>query len=162
DGDWVQFENLLIYVCAKRAPISKDIYTLPYNSATIFASLAGSPPTAAHAAKVREHVVLGQLTATDPYGLQWCEIGNPSNWPTPGTSDALAKEAGTQTLGARYGRIEAVRGGEKFGLVWQSGAVTRMTYVGGSTVYEFDTFDTKIGSGSAAYGAPVSDGNVWY
>lgn len=102
-------------------------------------------------ARVRDHLVVGNVnTGFDqlPYTVQWCAIGDFTDWPTPGTSEALAKEAGTQDLTSAFGAITGILGGEKFGIVVQQFGLTRMTYVGGSTVYEFDTYEKKVGSGA--------------
>lgn len=160
-GDFVLFGETVIYVSSARAAIKKDI-SAAYTFGAVFTALGGSPPIAMHAARIRDHLVLGQLKSSDPYGIRWSAIGNSADWPTPGTSDALAKEAGTQSLNSNYGRVEELRGGEKFGVIWQIGGLTRMTYVGGSTVYEFDTFEKKIGLGTTTSGSPVSDGTLWY
>jgi hypothetical protein len=141
--DFCQFDNLIIAASLARVPQSK---TLTAAVADDFATLAGSPPTGATIARVRDHVVIGNLT-TDAYAVRWSAIGDPTDWPTPLTSDALSKESGQQTHPIELGKITKVVGGEKFGLVFQQRGITRMTYVGGSKVYEFDTFEKTIGTG---------------
>lgn len=159
-GSFIQFGGDVIVVCGlTRAPVKK---TLSATEATLFTDLAGSPPIAFTGARVREHVVLGNLS-TDHYAVQWCAIGDHEDWPTPGTSDSLAKEAGIQSLPQDLGVVMAVLGGEKFGIILQQYGVTRMTYVGGSEVYEFDTFDRTYGAqGGAFFARPISDNKFWY
>lgn len=125
------------------------------STATVFSALGGSPPNARVGARIREHLVLGALVGASEYRVQWSAIGDPADWPTPGTSDALAKEAGEQDLPQAMGKIRALLGGEKFGIVAQEFGLTRMTYVGGSVVYEFDGYEKKYGAGaiSTALGA---------
>lgn len=132
---------------------------------TDFASVADSP-NCLFLARVRDHLVAARIT-TDIYSVQWSAIGDPTDWPTPGTADARAKQAGTQALREEFGVIRRIVGGEKFGLIFQTNAITRMTYVGGSAVYEFDTFERKRGAGGSAWAGegpiPVAtDGVVWY
>lgn len=143
--DFCQFDDLIIAVSLARVPQSK---TLTAAVGTAFADLAGSPPTGATIARVRDHVVIGNLS-TDPYSVQWGAIGDPETWPTPGTADARSKQAGTQALPIELGKITKVVGGEKFGLIFQQRGITRMTYVGGSAVFEFDTFERRAGTGYA-------------
>lgn len=156
-GDFLRFADDVIYVCSSRAPISKDLAAA---HATDFASLAGSPPTAKAGARIGQHVVLGQLS-TDPYAIQTSAFGDHEDWPTPGTADARSKQAITESLNSEFGVVQWVLGGEKFGIVMQEHAMTRMTYVGGSRVYEFDIYERSIGSGSQ-YARPATDGRLWY
>ena len=46
-------------------------------------------PNGLTCATVRDFVVVGGLS-TDRYAIQWCAIGDPTDWPTPGTDDARA------------------------------------------------------------------------
>jgi hypothetical protein len=120
-----------------------------------FAALAGSPPIAAAVARIRDHVVLGNLS-TNAYAVQWGEIGDPECWPTPLSSLALASEAGLQENPKELGVVTDLVGGEKFGLVFQVSGITRMTYVGGNLVYQFDTFERSRGTGFQSSAIMVS------
>lgn len=163
-GDFVRFNDDLVYVCASHEPLVKDLTT---SHATVFANLAGTPPTATSAARVRQHLVLGGL-GTDAYAIRTSAIGDHEDFPTPGTADARSKQAILESLNPQHGAVRWVLGGEKIGIVVQYKAMTRMTYVGGSTVYEFDTYEGGVGSDSSAgsvvsfYSRPVSDGRLWY
>jgi hypothetical protein len=158
-GDFIRFGDDVIYVCSARAPIFKD---LTASHATDFAALAGSPPTASCGARVRRHVVLGNLS-TDGYAVRTSAIGNHEDWPTPGTQDARSKQTITESLNPEFGFVKWVLGGEKFGIIVQDHALTRMTYVGGTSVFEFDTYERFAGSGySSFYSRPVTDGKLWY
>lgn len=74
------------------------------------------------------------------WDVRWCAIGDPTDWPTPGTADARAKQAGSQTLPNKFGRVTGIAGGDFYGYVFQERAITKMTYVGGDVVFNFDTF----------------------
>lgn len=146
-ADFCVFDNLLICGSRARAPQQKSIVAA---TGTALADLAGTPPTGATISRVRDHVVIGNLTTDSltAYAVQWGAIGDPEDWPTPGTADARSKQAGIQYFPAEYGQITKVVGGEKFGLVFQQRAVTRMTYIGGSNVFEFDLISQGIGTGA--------------
>jgi hypothetical protein len=122
--------------------------TLTAAVGTDFSALPGSPPNARVGARVRQHFVLGALVADNEAAVRWCDIGNPLSWSTPGSAAALAAEAGRQNLSGEYGRVRQILGGEKFGVVVQEFALTRMTYVGGSSVFEFDPYEVLNGSGA--------------
>jgi hypothetical protein len=158
-ANFFQFDDLVIMINAGMDPASKS---LTDSHATTFAALGGSPPKARCGATVRAHAVLGGLITTDPYAVRWSAIGDAEDWPTPGTADARSKQAGTETLDKQYGVVRAVLGGEKFGIVVQEFALTRMTYVGGRAVYEFDTYHRETGFGFGRYSPFVTDGALWY
>jgi hypothetical protein len=108
---------------------------------------------------VRDHLVLGHLTG-EPNAVQWNSIGVIGDWPTPGSAEALAEEAGKQYLPASLGGVMAVVGMEEFGLVFQDYGITRMTYQGGNTVFAFDTYDRHRGLMTRP--TPVVVGNLVY
>lgn len=126
-------------------------------AAANFATLSGTayptggrPAGARCIARVRKHLVLGYINTgfdTGPFSLWWPAIGSISDWPAGGTADALAKESGSEEMNGAFGQIVRIIGGEKFGIVVQERALTRMTYVGGSAVWEFDTYEKKRGGG---------------
>jgi hypothetical protein len=119
------------------------------SAATDFDDLSGNPPVASVVARIREHVILGALSG-DAYAFRFNSIGDPTSWPTPGTSTALATQAGRRELPHELGYIRDIVGGEKFGLVFQISGITRVTYTGGNTVWQVDTFERQIGTGHVA------------
>jgi hypothetical protein len=106
-----------------------------------------SAVSATTCATVNQFVVIGDSTA--PHNIRWCAIGDPTDWPTPATDDARAKQAGQQVLPSEYGRVTAIAGNDFFGYVFQEQAITKMVYVGGDIVFTFDTFE--IGRGCWEY-----------
>jgi hypothetical protein len=119
------------------------------SAATDFDDLGGNPPVASVVARIREHVILGALSG-DAYAFRFNAIGDPTSWPTPGTATALATQAGRRELPHELGVIRDIVGGEKFGLVFQISGITRVTYTGGNTVWQVDTFERQIGTGHVA------------
>lgn len=115
-------------------------------------STASAAPLATCAARVRDHLVVGGIWHTSDFriektAVQWSAIGDPLDWPTPDSAEALAKQSGKQYLPRQFGWVGKIVGSEKFGLIFQERAITRMTYVGGDVQYEFDTFETDEGCG---------------
>lgn len=151
-----QFGQYAIGACGNRT-IYKDLSGL---ISTAFVTLTGAP-IAWKGARIRDHAVL-MVLSTNAFALQWSAIGDPTSWPTPGTSASLAAQAGTQTLNTEFGLPLHIIGGEKFGLIFQESSITRMTYVGGSDVFEFDTFEKKYGLGQNSTGYPIYAEGVWY
>ena len=157
-GDFMRFGLDIVYVCESRAPVVKSLGS---SHATVFASLGGSPPTVATGARVRNHAVFGG-GVSNLYSIRTSAIGDHTDWPTPGSADARAKEAIQEDLNPEFGFVRRIVGGEKIGLIFQDSAITRMTYIGGSAVYEFDTFERIDGQGTRLYSRPTSDGTLWY
>jgi hypothetical protein len=156
-GHFFTYEGDVLFVCSARAAIKRAIASA---AGTDFSNLGGSPPIAICGAQVREHVVLGAPTG-DSYSVRWGAIGDHEDWPTPGTADARAKEAGTQALPQSLGIVRQVLGSEKIGIVMQEQGLTRMTYVGGSAVYAFDTFERRVGIGHTRLAFATTDGTIW-
>jgi hypothetical protein len=105
---------------------------------------------------VRDFVVVGGLSS-DRYGVQWCAIGDPTDWPTPGTDDARAKQAGSQTFPSKFGWVLGVAGNDFFMYVFQQNAITKGTYVGGDVVFSFDTFEEGRGLRTQGMMAEIDD-----
>ena len=95
-------------------------------------------------ATVRDFVIVGSLS-DDNFKIQWCAIGDGSDWPVPNTDDARAKQAGAQSFNPKFGYVTDIAGNDFYGYVFQERAITKMTYVGGDTVFSFDTFEEERG-----------------
>ncbi len=95
-------------------------------------------------ATARDFVVLGG-PANDRFAIQWCAIGDPTDWPVPGTDDARAKQAGKQTFPTKHGWVTGVAGNDFYMYIFQARAITKGTYVGGDVVWSFDTFEEDRG-----------------
>lgn len=92
---------------------------------------------------VGQFMLLSQ--AADEYTIQWCNIGDPTTWDTPGTDAARANQAGEQTLNPKFGVVTGITGDEFAGYVFQERAITKMTYVGGDVVFRFETIEEARG-----------------
>lgn len=93
--------------------------------------------------RVNQFIVIGLLS--NRYAIQWCAIGDATNWPTPNTDAARSVQAGTQVFSNEFGQITGIAGNDFYGYVFQERAVTKMTYVGGDVVFAFDTFEEGRG-----------------
>lgn len=137
DNPWsfVQFGQWVIATNGADAPQ----YFILDESAT-FAPLPGTegvnPPRMLLIAVVRDFVVGGVING-DAATLQWSGINNASEWrPSYGQSD--------YNIAATGGAITAIAGGE-YGLVFQEERITRMTYVAGNVIFQFDEISPNIG-----------------
>lgn len=139
---FAQYNDLVIAVSDAGVP-----QAVTNGSASNFANLAttGSAPVAQQIARVGQFVVLGDRNAAEPHSVQWPAINNPRNWPTPGSSTAIASQAGEQLLNSGFGTVNGIAGGDQYGIILQSAGITRMTYVGGSVVFQFDEISDGIG-----------------
>ncbi|NJN46758.1 MAG: hypothetical protein HC808_10090 [Candidatus Competibacteraceae bacterium] len=95
-------------------------------------------------ARVRDFAVLGGMN-TDRYSIRWSDINNPSSWSTPNTDAARAVQAGSQTFPTRFGFVTAISSNDFYGYVFQEKAITKMSYVGGDIVFNFDIFEEDRG-----------------
>lgn len=142
---FAQYDELVVATGANTTARTKIIGTTGSFSAL---ATSGAPPMASVVGVIGQFVILGDLDngTQIPHGVQWSSIDQPRNWPTPGSATAIASQSGMQELGQQYGKVQAIHGGDQFGVILQEGAVTRMTYVGPPAVFQFDTIDNRQGS----------------
>lgn len=115
-----------------------DLATLGTNKTS---NLAGSPPSAKTAAKVREFLVAGNTTESSidyRNRVRWSSFENPEAW-TAGTDQSDYQDL---TIG---GDVMRVVGGE-YGIIFQREGITRMTYVGSPLIFQFDPIDGAAGT----------------
>jgi hypothetical protein len=121
-------------------------------SGSNFGALAtvGTAPKARQIGIVGRHLVLGDtidgVNGTVPHRIQWSRIDVPTEWPVPNSADARAKQSGEQFMPSALGPVTGIAGNDQFGIVLQRSGVSRMTYVGGDLVYQFDVIDPTIGA----------------
>lgn len=106
-------------------------------SSTQFEALGGSPPSARHIAIVRDFVVFGNLTG-GANEVQWSGFNNSESW-TAGVNQSDTQEF------FDVGQVQAVVGGE-VGFVVCEQAISRMTYVGGDVIFQFDQLEYGRGT----------------
>lgn len=101
-------------------------------------------PGALSCATVRDFVVVGAL-ATDRYAIQWCALGDPTDWPVPASDDARSKQSGKQVFPTRFGWVTGIAGNDFYMYVFQEKSITKGVYVGGDVVWSFDIFEEDRG-----------------
>ena len=101
-------------------------------------------PKARHIATIREFLFLGNTNdATDgdvPYRTWWGAY-----------KDALDMDPDAQTQSdfedrPAGGDVQRLIGGVEYGVLFQQTAITRVTYAGGETIFQFDSIDRKRGT----------------
>lgn len=137
-GSWAQYGTTVIYTDGLNNP--------QYNPLALsaFAKLTGAfgdPPIGKVVGIVGQFVVFGNMPsfAGGAQQVQWSGINAPFNWPTPGSADAIAQQAGSQFMETALGGVQGIAEGDQWGLILMDGGLERMTYNGGLTVFQFDT-----------------------
>ena len=95
-------------------------------------------------ATVRDFIVIGGRS-TDRFSIQWNAIGDPTDWPIPGTDDARSKQAGEQVFPSKFGWVTGLAGNDFYMYIFQQRAISKGTYVGGDVVFSFDIFEEDRG-----------------
>jgi hypothetical protein len=160
---FAQFEDLII-ATSTRNFTARAATLAPGATFTTLATSGSTPIGAAVAGVVGRFVVLGNLnngpSNKQPFTLRWSAINEPRNWPIPGTSTAAATQAGEQVMPAELGRITGIFGTDQYGIVMQEGGISRMQYVGGSVVFQFDKIESAVGC--SFYNGAIMVGGVVY
>ena len=105
-------------------------------------------PVARSVDVVKEFVMLGGVDVTK---VRWSAIGNPLDWPAPGSNDAQYKQADEQDF-PDTGSLTAVSGALP-GIdvvLFTERAVHRGQYIGSPLVFQFDIIDKTRGALSAS------------
>lgn len=124
-----------------------QFFTIP--TSTLFDRLSLTAPRARHQGLVGRHVVFGNTndSVDGPVTnrIWWPAIGNPFNWPTPGTDDAVAVQSDRSDLEGEGGGIQRVISGAEVGAIFQERAIWRMDYVGSPAIYELNRVEPNRG-----------------
>ena len=136
--DLVQYNTLVIASVS-----SGGLYQQTVGSSSNFSAISGSP-NALYLGVIGQFLVGGNILGT-PNLVQWSGIAAPTSWPTPGSDTALAQQSGEQFLHQELGGVTGIFGGDQWGIITQQNALTRVTYVGGSAVFQFDTLASGVG-----------------
>ena len=134
DNFW-SFSNFGTTVVASNGEDDPQKFVVGTSSA--FADLGGSPPIFTFSAVIRDFLVVGRIK-TVKNRVQWSGINDVETW-TSGT-----KQSDYQDL-ADGGEITGIVGGE-YGYIFQENQITRMDYVGGTTVFRFSVISKNRGA----------------
>ena len=99
---------------------------------------------AKYIAVIRDFVVAGYTTeSSTAYNqrVKWSGINNSSQW-TPSQST----QSGYQDIVGSHGNLQAVVGGESFGIIFFERAIYRMDYVGTPLVFQFSKIADNVGA----------------
>src|SRR5262245_44386390 len=122
-SDQWQFAQFNNFVFAVQANVVPQVFDL--GSSTEFADLGGSPPQARYVSVVNRFLVLSGLLS-NPFRIHWSGYNATTTW-TSGTSQSDFQDL------PDGGIVRGVGGGET-GVIFQDGAIRRMTYAPGSPV----------------------------
>ena len=112
------------------------VQSVPMVDVPVTAALAGSPPTMQLLTTVRDFIVGGVIDG-DAAKVAWSGINNSTVW----TFGAGQSDYNKFPVG---GAVTGITGGE-YGLVLQENRITRMTYIGGNLIFQFDEISANIG-----------------
>lgn len=142
--------------------LADPVQSFVIGSSTDFADLGGSPPQAKFVATIPPRFVLLGFLTSEPERVQWSAIGDPTNWPTPGTSAARIVQSDRNDLRGDGGAIQGLASGlaAADAAIVQERALWRMVYVGGRLLYAFDKVEG--GRGTPAPGSLVQLGGVLF
>jgi hypothetical protein len=152
-ASFAQFENIVFAAGGGQHRLAQiTMGSISSGGGSGFVAISAAP-YAAVVGVVGQFVVAGSLytdttvpSASRSNYVQWSSIDQPANWPTPGSSTAIASQSGEQGLYEEYGAVMGVHGGDQFAVLLQAKAVTRMTYIGGTAVFQFDIIDSVHGA----------------
>ncbi len=121
----------------------------------VYADIASAPTGGANCVgRVRDFLVLGNTSGNNSSRVHWSAIGDPTDFTVSATT-----QCDYQDLPLHYGDVTAIVGGD-VGYVFQERAITRMTYVGSPTIFQFDT--VIVDEGTTCPDSVVMVGGVVY
>ncbi|MGI9489100.1 MAG: hypothetical protein ACR2RF_25085 [Geminicoccaceae bacterium] len=101
-------------------------------------------PKARHIATIREFLFLGNTSdATDgavPYRTWWSASRDPTDMDPDAQTQSDTEDR------PQAGWVQRIVGGVEYGLLFQQTAITRITYAGGETIFQFDSIDRMRGT----------------
>lgn len=144
------------------------IQSFVIGSSAAFANLSASAyvPKARYVAIIRNALFCGNVfdsSGARTQGLSWSGQGDPTSWPQPGTSAALAAQSGTIDLAGDNGWIMGLVSGLGAcdGAVFQERQVVRVTYVGADVMFNFTVAEGARGTPAPGSIAQLG-GQVFY
>lgn len=147
EENFAQFGNLVVAVQQSHEPRRHTI-----GSTSNFTALAtnGVAPLSACVGVIGDFVILGNQVGTAgttdySHYVSWCAAGDAGHWPVPNSATAIATQSGEEAMPLELGGVQAIHGGDQYGVVLQHKGVSRMTYQGPPTVFGFDVIDYTQG-----------------
>lgn len=123
--DFAQFNARVIAT----APNNSPQYLTDIASDTGWSALPGSPPEAKYCKRIGNWLMLANLSGLGlPMSIQTSAENDPTDWPTPGTTDARLKRSGRVTIQQEHGPITRLAG-DRYPMVFQERAISRIDTV---------------------------------
>jgi hypothetical protein len=144
---------------------SDPIQSFVIGSSTAFADLSAAAPKCRYLGVIKDFLIAGNtFDGTDgarPARVWWSAIGDPTNWPTPGTAGAQAVQSDFQDIPG-FGAVQGIVGGlgNADGAIFLERGIVRVGYVGGTTVFAFDVAEGA--RGTPAPGSIAQLGSIVY
>jgi len=154
---FIQYGDRVISLMGVADPIQSYVM----GSSSAFADLAAAAPRARHGAVIRNHVMVGNTydssDGNQPNRVWWNASDAPTDWPTPGSADAAAKQSDYQNLpiGGWVQHVTGAIGGVD-GAVFMEKAIYRIQYEGPPTIYGF--YEVERDRGTPAPNSVVNVG----
>lgn len=126
---------------------TNEIQKLVIDVDSSFSNLSSSTsrPRAKYIATVRDFLVtantVDSVNNTQPTGVRWSAIGDPTDFPIPGSIDAQQKQSDFQILKGNFGEITGLVPGVNTtadAFIFFERAIFRMRYVGGANIFAFE------------------------
>jgi hypothetical protein len=152
--DFARYGNTVIAVNGVNFP---QYATLVVGGISDFAPIDGAP-IGGTVEIVKEFVMIGGVDNTK---IRWSAIGNPLDWPTPGSNDAQYKQSDEQDFPDTGGAVAV--SGALSGLdvaIFTERAIYRGSFVGSPYFFQFDILDK--GKGCIAPKSVVTGSNAIY
>lgn len=158
---FAQFKSLVL-----ATDYADTIQSFTMGSSTAFATLSSGAPNARHIAVAKNFCIVADtydsVGGANPARVWWSANGDPTNWPTPGSSGAQQVQSDYNDMNGLMGDITGLApnlNGCDCAVFFQR-AVFRMVYVGPPDVFDF--YPAENVHGTRASNAIVSLGNMVY
>lgn len=125
------------------ANIDDPIQTFVLGTDTKFSDLAAAAPKARYVTTAKNFLIAANTSdpigGLAPWRVWWSALGDPTSWPTPGTSAAAAVQSDYNDTVGEGGAITGIVGnlGTADAAIFYERAVWRMIYVGPPAIFNF-------------------------
>lgn len=121
---------------------------------TDFSDLSPDAPKARYCTTIRDFLFLGStndpIDGEQPRRLWWSSIGDPTDWPVPGSDLAIMRQSDFQDLeAAELGHLRGIVGGNLSGadgVAFMEKGLVRIAYVGSPAIWAFDVAEGASGT----------------
>lgn len=148
DGFWrfTQFGNLVL-----AANLNDPLQAFDLTDGAVFADLSAAAPRARYISVVRDWVVVANtydgLDGPRPQRVWWGAIGDATDWPAIGSTEAQKKQSDFQDLLGDQGWIQGLVGnlGTADAAIFFERAIYRMVYAGAPAIFAFQAVEGARG-----------------